>query len=229
MISQNAPVNASDAILQRIVHLHFTREHQTPETKQIAELLERIPVEDVSGFVLAATTREQQLLELIGERAPAYEEALSGLPEIRVHRIAKNHGQLMALVECLGPRGLGLLPTHALAEAQELLEEMAVARQQAINADHPVVAEFWEAFDYIEGLKGDSVLNHYRPENPEIAVNLKHFEAEAAEHKLRVPSTTELKRYLKTSKARRFVESNRSVCSRHTGRTVKCWIFAKEK
>src|SRR5699024_6901809 len=43
VISQNAAVNASDAILQRIVQVCFTREHQTPETKQIVERLERLP------------------------------------------------------------------------------------------------------------------------------------------------------------------------------------------
>lgn len=229
VISQNAPVNASDAIQQRIVHLHFTREHHTPETRAIAERLERTPVEDVSGFVLAATTREQQLLELINERAPSYEDSLMQLPELRVHRIAKNHGQLMALAECLGPRGLGLLPPHAIADALQLLEEMAIARQQAINADHPIVAEFWEAYDYIESHKGRPVLNHYKPDSNRIAVNLRHFEMEAADLRLRVPTATELKRHLKTSKARKFVESNLSVRSAlFDSRTVKCWIFEKE-
>ncbi|MCC5811345.1 MAG: toprim domain-containing protein [Ectothiorhodospiraceae bacterium] len=230
VISQNAPVNASDAILQRIVHLHFTREHQSPETKQTAELLERMPMEQVSGFALAATTRERALLEVIRSRMPIYETALADMPEIRVHRIAKNHAQMMALIDCLGPLGLDLLPANALSEAMVLLERMAVERQQAINADHPVVQEFWEAFDYIEGLKGGrSTLNHYHDDGKQIAVNLKHFEHEAAEQKLRVPPTPELKRHLKTSKARKFIESNRAVRSViNDSRTVKCWIFDKE-
>jgi len=229
VISQNAAVNASDAILQRIVHLEFTRETHTPETKELSERLERIPVEDVSGFALAATTRERKLLDLVAEKTPVYEDGIASLPEIRMHRIAKNHGQLMALVECLGPNGLGLLPSSAVGEAMTLLEDMARERQQAINADHPIVQEFWEAFDHVENAAGFPVLNHYRPDHKEIAINLKHFEQVTAEKKLRVPTTTELKRHLKASKVRKFVESNRAVRSTiHDGRTVKCWVFERE-
>ncbi len=229
VISQNAPVSASEAILTRIVQLQLTRDHQTPETLAAARELERMPVENVSRFLLEAITRERDLLKLFNDQTAAMEATLATLPEIRVQRIRKCHAQMMALVVCLGPQGLNLLPNEALSDAIVLLEDLARERQQAINADHPVVAEFWEAFDYIENLKGRSVLNHYRPEKGQIAVNLKHFEQEATEHKLRVPPTTELKRYLKTSKSRRFVESNRSVCSAlFDAKTVKCWIFDKE-
>jgi len=135
----------------------------------------------------------------------------------------------MALVECLGPNGLGLLPSSAVGEAMTLLEDMARERQQAINADHPIVQEFWEAFDHVENAAGFPVLNHYRPDHKEIAINLKHFEQVTAEKKLRVPTTTELKRHLKASKVRKFVESNRAVRSTiHDGRTVKCWVFERE-
>lgn len=230
VISQNAPVDASEAILTRIVQLLLTRETHTPETREIARELERISVDQVSGFLLAATTREQKLMELINRQAPIHEAALTvGYPQVRVQRIHKNHAQLMALVECLGPAGLNLLPQGALEESWGLLEGLAVERQQAINSDHPIVAEFWEAYDYIEGLKGRQVLNHYRPESDEIAINLRHFESEAAEHKLRIPTSSELRRHLKTSKSRKFIDSNRTVRSYlQESRTVKCWIFEKE-
>ncbi|MEX1197831.1 MAG: toprim domain-containing protein [Pseudohongiellaceae bacterium] len=231
VISQNATVQAHEAVMQRIIHLHFTREGQSPDTRDLAEKLERMPVDHVSGFALTATTREKQIMEFFRERAPQHESRLASLPDLRVHRIAKNHGQMMALVECLGPNVMNLLPDTAVEQGCDALESMAVERQHAINQDHPVVQEFWDAYDYIQGLNGSVTLNHYRADASEIAINLKHFESLAAEHKLRVPPTQELKRYLKGSKSRRFVESNRAVRSIvfDNNRTVKCWIFEREK
>jgi hypothetical protein len=107
------------------------------------------------------------------------------------------------------------------------IEEMARERQQSINADHPMVAEFWEAFDYIEGLTDVPMLNHYGKGSDHVAINLKDFERTCAEYKLRVPDMRELKRYLKSSKSRKFVDSNRTVSSRVrlNGGSVKCWVF----
>ena len=62
VIAQNAEVSASDAILQRIVHLAFDKATHTPRTGQLAKQLERMPVEHVSGFVLRATQREAKVL-----------------------------------------------------------------------------------------------------------------------------------------------------------------------
>lgn len=235
VISQNAQVNASDAVLQRIVHLNVTREGHNETTKALAEKLERTPMEKVSGFVLQATTSESKVMRLITERAPIYEKALAELPDIRIHRIAKNHGQLLSLIDCLGPDGLKILPESYLEPAREMVQEMALERQTSVNADHPMVQEFWEAFDYIEGLHATPTLNHYGDENKLIAVNLKHFEHVCAEEKLRIPPMSELKRHLKTSRSRKFIESSRTVrsvirCQSNSlgSESVRCWIFEKE-
>ena len=235
VISQNAQVNASDAVLQRIVHLNVTREGHSETTKALAERLERTPMEKVSGFVLHATTGEAKVMRLVTERAPTYEKALAELPDIRIHRIAKNHGQLLSLIDCLGPDGLKILPESYLEPAREMVQEMALERQTSVNADHPMVQEFWEAFDYIEGLHSVPTLNHYGDEHKLIAVNLKHFEHVCAEEKLRIPPMSELKRHLKTSRSRKFIESSRTVrsvirCQSNSlgSESVRCWIFEKE-
>jgi hypothetical protein len=105
---------------------------------------------------------------------------------------------------------------------------LAKARQLAINADHPIVVEFWELYEYLNNFAGG--LNHSRNEGL-IAVNLNDFAKEAAEKRQKVPDLTELKRHLKTSKCPKFVETNRNVCSAwdvdaaNKPKTVRCWIF----
>ncbi|MDC8802532.1 toprim domain-containing protein [Halomonas pacifica] len=227
VISQNAAVQAGEAIQTRICHLTFTREGQNQQTKALAEAMEKAELEHVSQFALDVATREAQLLELITQRGRHYANQLAEDPDIKVLRIAKCHGQLMALVDCLGPDGLGLYPAQVIDMTKGLVLQMARERQQSINADHPLVAEFWEAFDYLEGLSEEPLLNHYGKGAEQIAINLKDFERRCADYKLRVPEIRELKRYLRSSKTRKFVDANRTVRSqiRLGNASVKCWIF----
>jgi hypothetical protein len=118
--------------------------------------------------------------------------------------------------------------------AHNALIDMAVARQQAINADHPVVQEFWELFDYLDAEgKGTPRLNHSR-DDQHIAVSLPHFLSVAAQHGIsKIPSLADLKRLLPESRARKYVDY-KSVNSAITvaegrGVTVKCWVFRRER
>ncbi|MCP8687727.1 toprim domain-containing protein [Marinobacterium sedimentorum] len=229
VISQNAPVEASEAILSRIVHITLTPEHQSAQTKTAAEWLERVPMEQVSGFLLTATRAEKPLMELFDLQAEHYERLLLDMDEIRMIRIAKCHAQLLALIECLSERGLGLLPEPIIAEARQFVVDMAKARQAALNSDHPMISEFWDAFDYIEGAGADLRLNHYGPDARQIAVNLKEFERWCGEYKLRPLDMRQIKQLLRSSKARKFIDANRSVHSKITAKTAKCWIFENPK
>lgn len=228
VISQNAAVQAGEAIQTRICHLTFTREGQNAQTKALAEALEKAEVEHVSQFALDVATREAALLELITQRGRDYANRLAEDPEVKVLRIAKCHGQLMALLDCLGPEGLGLFNAQVIDMAAGLVGQMARDRQHAINADHPLVQEFWEAVDYLEGLSEEPILNHYGHNSAEmIAINLKEFERKCGDYKLRVPDMRDLKRYLRGSKTRKFIDANRTVRSqiRLGNASVKCWIF----
>lgn len=218
VIAQNAPVNASEAILQRIVHLHFDRGSHTPDTRRAAECLERIPMEQVSGFVLAATRREARVMQVVTERTLHHEQQLQALPAIKSMRIAKNHAQLMALVEALAE--VIRLPEEQVAAAHDHIRSMAVARQQAINADHPLVEEFWETFDFLDSAER---IDHSR--DPKlIAVNLNHYAEAAAARRQAIPPLVELKRHLRTSRRRKFLDI-RAVNSALVSKTVKCWVF----
>lgn len=232
VISQNAQVTASEAVLQRLVHLHFDRATQTPRTKTMAEELERMPVDAVSGFLLEAVTREAAVIRALTEQTPVYETELQKRPDIRSMRIAKNHAQLMALVDALALVVPLSLEQREAAHAQTV--EMAVERQQAINADHPVVQEFWDMFDYLDGDGAEPRLNHSHDENL-IAVNLNHFATLAVDRRQQVPPLADLKRYLRTSKVRKFIDVKpvRSAIrandshNRALPEVVKCWVFQR--
>lgn len=230
VISQNAAVQASEAILSRICHITVTRDGQNKDSKKHAEWLERVPMDNVSGFLLRATSKEKDMMSIFNTRSQVHEETLLDHPEVRMVRIAKNHGQLMALVDCCGDMGLKIFTQQQCDEANNFIISMAVTRQQALNSDHPIVQEFWEAYDYIEATTHDPRLNHYGQDEDRIAINLKEFERWCGEYKLKVAESRVLKQYLRTSKSCKYVGSNLAVRSQiHVGKTVKCWTFSTGK
>ena len=118
---------------------------------------------------------------------------------------------------------------------------MAVEREKALAADHPIVEQFWEVFDYLDAAGEDMVgnLNHSR--DPQlIAVNLNHFVQLASERRQQVPLMADMKKYLETSKTRKFVRcagvnsainawknNQRSGLDKPLPTTVRCWIFQR--
>ncbi|WP_374518899.1 toprim domain-containing protein [Undibacterium squillarum] len=233
VISQNNPVNASEAILSRIVHLYFDRSTQTAESGEAADQLKYMSVENVSGFILAATKREKAILDVIREKTPVYLKQLRQSPHIKMPRLAETHAQMLAIADalCLVIR----LSDAQKAALMQQITDMAAERQQVINNDHVLVQEFWEAFDYLDN--GDmSVLNHSRDPGL-IAVNLNHFLQVATERRQQVPPLRELKKVLKTSSRRKFVDvkvvnsgirgGQSSLAAPSTA--VKCWVFQRER
>jgi len=155
---------------------------------------------------------------------------------IRVERIVKNHAQLLGLLDCI--RSLVPLSDSHISTTQRCIIAMAIERQSSISADHPVVAEFWEVYDYLQGLDADGpVVNHSKKDNV-IAINLNEFVERAAEHRQKLADVSELRDRLKESRCRKFLESNKAVDSavrayqatRNNNTitkspTVKCWMF----
>jgi hypothetical protein len=172
------------------------------------------------------------VLRVVMEATPRYETELQARPDIRSMRIAKNHAQLMALVDALAlvvPLG-----AERVEAVRATLTDMAVERQRAINADHPIVQEFWDMFEYLDGDADEPRLNHSFDDKL-IAVNLNHFETVAADRRQTVPPLTDLKRLLRTSRVRRFVDvktvksalRGRDPSNRALPATVKCWVFER--
>jgi hypothetical protein len=233
VISQNTPVNASEAFLSRVLHLYFDLSTQTPESGVAADALKFMPIGSVSGFILEATKREKQIMEAITERTAVYLKELRLRKEIKMPRLIETHSQLLALTDALS------LVIPITSEQQKAMREhvtqMAIERQKVINADHPLVQEFWDAFDYLDS-HDQHRLNHSR--DPQlIAVNINHFIQVATELRQQIPVISDLKKVLKTSGRRKFIDVrvvNSSIkakesLSQSSSTSIKCWIFKNEK
>lgn len=233
VISQNAKVEASEAIMQRICHITVDRSAHTTQTRAAALKLEQMPVDAVSHFLLLAARAEAKVMATVLSKADEYEQALLDHPDIKTTRIAKNHGQLLAVFAAM-THVVDFTDEQRDAVAREI-QAMAIERQESIGSDHKVVQTFWERFDYLDTWNAAApTLNHSRSPH-EIAVNLNHFEEVAANHRLDVPPLADLKKYLRTSRHRKFVDVKavNSAVWLHEGndetrgRTVKCWVFQR--
>ncbi len=238
-ISQNDAVSASDAVLQRIVHMHFYIASHTLQSKKAAQELERYSIKKASGFLIKAIKQEAQVMQTFTEQSIEIEQALAEIKEIKNIRIIKNHAQIIALTRCL-PSIINIEPQY-IEEAEDELVKMAIERQKAINDDHPVVEKFWDIYDYLNGSDDYPHLNHSRDPN-KIAVNLNHFIQVASEKKQQTPMLEDLRRHLKTSRKRKFEDLktvNSGIKERYNNQrgplepkiaeSIKCWVFENNR
>jgi hypothetical protein len=223
VITQNAEVSASEAVLQRIIHLNFDKSGHNSHTKVLSEKLEKMPLEHVSHFIEMAVQSEERVIQLLKERTPKYEIKLLMDPQIKTVRIAKNHAQMMALLDGLAEI-IGL-NVEIKNKVIVFLKDMAIARQRTIAADHPLVVSFWEQVEYLEeqNQRLEPLLNH--SSDPQLmAVNINHYIRVANDYRQQVPLIADLKRVLKSGKRYKFL-GIKSVKSAITTTTVKCWVF----
>jgi hypothetical protein len=248
VISQNASVQASPAIMERIIHLHFDKSRQSDAGREAGLELGRMAAREVSGFLLKAVTREAAVLQLMEQHLRSYEERIKA--GARNQRVQKNYAQLMVFIDALAL--VCPITASQQAEAKALLVDLAKERELSLAKDHPVVESFWEAFEFLDGTgeddngaqEGESRLNHSR--DPDyIAVNLNHFVQVAADKRQQIPPLHDLKRLLKTSRRPKFIDvcaTNSAINGRWNARldphdpssikrpsTVKCWVFEVPK
>ncbi|WP_078055608.1 toprim domain-containing protein [Rappaport israeli] len=236
VIAQNEPVNASDAVLERIVQLRFSKANHNHDSRMAIDEMMTLEPSQLSYFVTLSCQREQQIIDHVTTRQHLHQDYLLNNTDIQTLRLAKNHAQLIALAEAFAD--LVGLSSDQRAQTCNALAHACADRQLAIAKDHPIVAEFWDIFDYLDsqGNNPDGsprpLLNHSRNPN-EIAVNLNEFVEQAGIAKQQMPLLRDLKRLLKTSKNRKFIESSRTVCSAIDSnkygkpKTPRCWIFQR--
>ncbi|WP_071058773.1 toprim domain-containing protein [Pelistega sp. MC2] len=229
IISQNDVVNASDAVMQRICHIYFDGEGYSEQTRKAAVALGRIQMEDVSGFILASIKREAEVMDIIKTNKDKHTDSLMANPKIHIGRLAHNHAQMLCFLDAL--RLVVKMTDEQYKQTAEFIEQMAVHRQEALNDDHPVVQEFWELYDYLNGDEYEPKLNHSR-DNDVIAINLNEVIELASLQRQQVPVLRDIKKLLKTSKRYQYIDQrnvNSIIRARHsmTGLSVRCWIFKK--
>ena len=236
LIAQNATVDSDDdAVMERIVHCHSTKEHHTANSKQYARQMASMKTEDVCGWLHKALTSEKQFLDTFDQKFKEIQESYHQRPEVVRERIIENHAKIAAGVWCLKI----LFPKHMTDEKCKHLQNnlwgMAVTRERRIKADSPLVEQFWEYYDELNWSTYEDTqsrefvteerLNHHRDPNL-IAVNLVEFEKLANRHGLRIPMQ-DLKKQLPNCQSRPFTE-RKNVNSQITGKSKSCWVFRKE-
>ena len=224
VIEQNAPVMASKAVMERIVHMTFDKSLHSRENREFAQKLSAIDVAEVSHFILKSTQKEAEILRVIEDATREYTDQLLSMPDMKNVRLAQNHAQMMALVDAL--KLVAPLTADQLHATHAALIEMTFARQTALDVDHAHVQTFWELYDFVGGDSANGPLNHSSNENL-IAVSLVEFEARVIRAGGRMPcDLADLKSHLRTSRARKFLD-HKNVKSRLTGEAKKCWIFQR--
>jgi Toprim-like len=244
VIAQNAPIDASQAMMERICHIFFDGSHKTPENKADGEWIKRAGGTGISGFILEALKREKDILQTVFSQTEAEAAWLESHDGVHNDRLAFNHGQVLALSQALGR--VVRLTDQQLAGVRACLLDMTRERQLTVSGDHPTVALFWETFDFLDSIPTSTTggqiytsrLNHSN-DHQRIAVNLNEYLEMASLHRQQVPPLAELKKVLRNSKTRPFVDV-KSVSSAITTRpgtdrgnpvprTVHCWVFNRQK
>lgn len=227
IISQNDVVSASEAVMQRICHIYFDGEGYSEQTRKAAVALGRIPMEDVSGFILAAIKREAEVMDIIKSHKDAHTDRLMANPNVHIGRLAHNHGQMLCFLDAL--RLVVKMTDEQYNQTAAFIEQMAVQRQEALNDDHPVVQEFWELYDYLNGDPAEPKLNHSR-DPAFIAINLNEVIELASLQRQQVPVLRDIKKLLKTSKCYQYIDQrnvNSVIRARQSilSLSVRCWVF----
>lgn len=237
VITQNASVQASPAIMTRINHLHCTTAHKKMENRPIADRLKVMPVEELAGYLHLVLCKEQEWLQVFFAAFEHHRNTLTKTTSIKSQRIIDNHAQHMAAAEALkmvfpnlNKETLQQVCKHLVLRAQE--------RERRLSADHPLVQKFWEAYHYINDQKmtlidedhnetefDDEKLNHSI--NPKlIAINLNEFIDHARLRNQGIFDTEDLKKVLPSSRHYPFVE-DKTVKSRKKKGNARCFVFLK--
>ncbi len=238
IISQNAEVDGSEALLQRIVHVHADKKHHKPDSRDIARWFEKQTSSTVGGLLRKALQHELQILSTYEKYFAIYEEQFGKSGKIRNERIVKNHAQVAAFGKTLQI----LFPSwtdERQAKLAEYILKRAEAREQRLAHDHPIIEQFWESYHYLNSqhpTKADDFLNHANGDGL-LAINLPQFREMCQKHGQELVDQKMLKKLLPQGKRHKFVEC-RNVASKHlerndnlTGkavaRSMRCWVFKK--
>lgn len=238
VIAQNDPIReAEEAVLERIMPLFVDKSRFTEEGKSAGNRLKRYEVDKVSHWIVAMIRQEKQILDHFRERLPIHEKRLLSHPECQNDRLAYNHAQIAAALDCLTKAmvvdGKAAITPDQHAQAHRLIEQMCLDQHGALGADHPLVSSFWESFDFLDAKMREGKLEaepaginlHRKPD--QIAFRIPEVEQAFNAHRMNIPggSMQELRKLLQTSKSRKYLGN--TVVNCRDGQHRHCWVFQK--
>ncbi|WP_411341186.1 toprim domain-containing protein [Sphingopyxis sp. J-6] len=230
-LMQNERIDSITAVLERLMSFSFDKEHWTAASPAAAERIEGLQVEDVSGTIVHIVRNEKRWLETYFKQYRFHRDNMKGRVDGLLNtRCIKNHSQLAAALEATA----AILPIddqagdEAIGRTIRFIDGLALDRQLSAGGDHPLVAEFWDKFDYIlatEARAGtkpeDSINRHRKPAL--IAINLNQFDQRVRNLNLAPLRMDEVKKLLRGSQRRKYV-ADKNV-NGPDGIGSHCWIF----
>lgn len=240
VIGQNAPITTNDAAIpERLIHLSTDKSDHTDKSKAAAVRLERACVDSLSGFLPRVLSQTERLLAEFFKRYEDAEKILYDNPDIHHTRIARNHAQIIALLEVL-PHVIPVTEQQ-VNETRDFIVELAKQRVKAVQNDADDIAEFWAMFDYLDS--EDSYGVNHSAQKGEYAVNFNQLVQIANEKRQPFIDIVAIKKRLKQGKTRVFVRT-KSIRSQvnakynaalPVGSTLKkpevieCWVFENKQ
>lgn len=224
IVSQNRKISGEPAILGRYIYLHFDRSHHTPAGRKSAMRLQRLLVDDVSGFLMHAIKYEAEVLQMLEDYYDRTRDEIMSMEGMNTERLGETHGILICCLKALCNL-LNISDAHQIA-TENYIKKIARERENDLESDPEALFEFWEAFEYLQDTHAQ--VNHKPLSSNQIAINLNEMYAMAASRNIRLDDISLIRGLLPHSKRYKFI-SNTTVCSVHdTGnKRVRCYVFEK--
>lgn len=222
IIEQNYPVNASPAVMERLMPLNYTKDGWSDATKKAATAIENWPIEELSGAIIHLIRREADYLKTFRDGLRGWEDHLHKAAKVRNGRIRLTHAELHAGLDAMAVILPGL-ESEIVAQVHAFIDKMAQTKDRSLEADHPIVSDFWDAYDLMVMKDGLGDINLHRNQTDLIAINLLDFESRCRRAAVSCPPVTDLKKHLKASKSRPFVDAK--PVNTTNDRIVYCWVF----
>jgi len=222
LISQNEEVNGSTPILSRIIHTMFKHSDMNSKTKEAADLLDSLTIEQLSYFLIKATTYEKQFMKTFADHFKNYEKQVMAIDGITLPRIGALHATIMVCVKALGD--LVNLPSDWVDYTQNYLMDTALKQQQKLSKDPEKVTDFWNVVDDIISRKGYQLNHAGEDATDKIWINLEEVYDAPMNNGTQLPPKNEMRKLLRKSKTRLFVGQG-TVRSKTKNRPIRCYQF----
>lgn len=233
VISQNAEIVSTEAVMGRIVQYKFTKEQMSKKGLYASRNLERYEQSQISQFILLCIEKENAVLESYRLGMERYDEILHQEKyNVKSSRVIHNHAQILALFDAMCTHVLkDLIPNDVQQKVRDELFGMAQNRDKVLKSDPIIVQNFWNTVEEMEDAiktptHQETVLNH-SARSDLFAINFAHLYRVAADYRYSLPEVNELQNALRHSLHYRFVEANKAIQSKISNTTKRCWIFEK--